>query len=53
MIYAIVSQIVSIPLAFALEARRLKRSVDTKPYTWGYYFGCSCLCWFPLALLGV
>jgi hypothetical protein len=52
-IYAIVSQIVSIPSAFALEARRVKRSAETKPYTWGYYFGCSCLCWFPLGLLGV
>lgn len=51
MIYGLVSQIVSIPFAFALEARRRKRFPNTKPYTWGYYFGCSCVGWFPVALL--
>lgn len=55
-LYIFVAAIVSIVVALVLEKRLKARTPATRPYRWGYYFGCmgvACAPFVPIFALGV
>jgi S1-C subfamily serine protease len=49
--YFFAAVIVSICAAQLLQKRLKRQSPETRPYRWGYYFGCSNLACAPIAFL--
>lgn len=52
-LYAAVAFFGSIGLSFWLEKMRKKKLLATRPYTWGYFYGCSGVSCAPLVVAGL
>ena len=52
-VYGVAAIVGSIFAAGALERRLKLRSSASRPYRWGFYFGCMGLASAPLALVGI